>query len=86
MITPNIQGSVIIQQTDNTKCYGNAIIQADGNITVIIGQIITPNIQENIIIQPDENTKYLATGFYSNKNLSLYICEISSKNISLQQN
>jgi hypothetical protein len=67
MITQNIQGSFIIQPTDNTKRYGNAVIQADNNSTVIIGQMITPNIQENIIIQPDENIKYLAIGFYSKK-------------------
>ncbi len=76
MITPNIQGSVIIQPTDNTKCYGNAVIQADDNITVIIGQMITPNLQENIIFLPDENTKYLAIGFYSKNNCLLYIFEI----------
>jgi hypothetical protein len=70
MITLNIQGSVFIQPTDNTKRYGNAV-QADNNSTVIIGQMITPkkNIQENIIIQPDEYTKYSAIGFYSKKKL-----------------
>jgi hypothetical protein len=50
MITPNVQGGVIIQPNDNTKSYGNAVIKADNNIT--------------FIIQTDDNTKYSRKYYY----------------------
>jgi hypothetical protein len=50
MTTPNVQGSVIIQPNETTKCYGNAVIQADDIITVII--------------QTDDNPKYSRKYYY----------------------